>query len=96
MTSDEINDQDRYERRGVSSSKSEVHAAVAHLDKGLFPRAFCKVLPDYLSGDPDYCCVAHADGAGTKTSLAYLYWEGNRRSFCLARRCAGCFDNEYG
>ncbi|NLF25691.1 MAG: phosphoribosylformylglycinamidine cyclo-ligase [Deltaproteobacteria bacterium] len=66
--------QDRYHRRGVSSSKEEVHAAIKDLDPGIFPKAFCKVLPDYFTGDPDYCCVAHADGAGTKSSLAYIYW----------------------
>lgn len=64
-----------YARRGVSSQKEEVHQAIAHLDKGLFPQAFCKVMPDLLGGDPDWCNVMHADGAGTKSSLAYLYWK---------------------
>jgi phosphoribosylformylglycinamidine cyclo-ligase len=60
----------RYEQRGVSSSKTEVHAAIEKLDKGLFPGAFCKILPDYFGDDPDYCCMQHADGAGTKAGLA--------------------------
>ncbi len=65
---------DRYDQRGVSASKEDVHRAIEKLDKGLFPRAFCKVSPDLLAGDPAYCNVMHADGAGTKSSLAYLYW----------------------
>jgi phosphoribosylformylglycinamidine cyclo-ligase len=64
----------RYAERGVSSSKEDVHDAIKNLDKGLFPGAFCKIVPDYLTGDPDYCLVMHADGAGTKSSLAYMYW----------------------
>ena len=60
--------------RGVSSAKGDVHKAIESMDKGLFPKAFCKVVPDFLSGDPDYCIVMHADGAGTKSSLAYVYW----------------------
>jgi phosphoribosylformylglycinamidine cyclo-ligase len=64
----------KYEQRGVSASKSEVHEAIEGLDKGLFPRAFCKVLPDIAAGDADWCNIMHADTAGTKTSLAYLYW----------------------
>ncbi len=64
----------KYEKRGVSPSKEEVHTAIKKLDKGLFPHAFCKVVPDLLTGDPDHCLVMHADGAGTKSSLAYLYW----------------------
>ncbi|OZI07251.1 phosphoribosylformylglycinamidine cyclo-ligase [Siphonobacter sp. BAB-5385] len=67
--------QDRYAQRGVSASKEDVHQAIAALDKGLFPKAFCKIVPDTLAGDPDYCTVMHADGAGTKTALAYLYWK---------------------
>lgn len=67
--------QKRYEQRGVSSSKEDVHAAIEHLDKGLFPSAFCKIIPDLLAGDPEWCNVMHADGAGTKSSLAYLYWK---------------------
>ncbi|WP_077924377.1 AIR synthase related protein [Spirosoma sp. 209] len=65
---------DRYAQRGVSASKEDVHAAIAQLDKGLFPKAFCKIVPDTLAGDPDFCTIMHADGAGTKSSLAYLYW----------------------
>jgi phosphoribosylformylglycinamidine cyclo-ligase len=61
--------------RGVSSGKEEVHAAIKNLDKGLFPQAFCKIVPDTLGGDPDYCTIMHADGAGTKSSLAYIYWK---------------------
>lgn len=66
---------DRYQLRGVSASKEDVHAAISKIDKGIFPKAFCKIVPDYLSGDEDYCIVMHADGAGTKSSLAYLYWK---------------------
>jgi phosphoribosylformylglycinamidine cyclo-ligase len=66
---------DRYSKRGVSASKEDVHQAIEKLDKGLFPKAFCKIVPDYLGNDPDYCTVMHADGAGTKSSLAYLYWK---------------------
>ena len=65
---------DRYAQRGVSAEKEDVHAAIAQLDKGLFPKAFCKIVPDTLAGDPDFCTIMHADGAGTKSSLAYLYW----------------------
>jgi len=65
---------DRYAMRGVSSAKEEVHSAIKHIDKGLFPKAFCKIVPDYLSGDLAYCIVMHADGAGTKSALAYAYW----------------------
>ena len=66
---------DRYSRRGVSASKEDVHQAISKLDKGLFPKAFCKIVPDYLGNDPAYCTVMHADGAGTKSSLAYIYWK---------------------
>lgn len=65
----------RYKRRGVSASKEDVHKAVKGLEKGIFPGAFCKILPDFLTGDPEYCLVMHADGAGTKSSLAYVYWK---------------------
>ncbi|MFW5851157.1 MAG: AIR synthase related protein [Bacteroidota bacterium] len=65
----------RYNQRGVSASKEDVHNAIKHVDKGLFPQAFCKIIPDYLSGDKDYCTIMHADGAGTKSSLAYMYWK---------------------
>lgn len=70
-----MNDQDRYAMRGVSSQKEDVHNAIKNIDKGLFPQAFCKIIPDYLTGSEDYCVVMHADGAGTKSSLAYLYWK---------------------
>ena len=66
--------QDRYMQRGVSASKEDVHSAIKNIDKGLFPNAFCKIVPDYTGGDPDYCNIMHADGAGTKSSLAYMYW----------------------
>lgn len=65
----------RYNLRGVSAGKEDVHNAIKNVDKGLFPQAFCKIVPDYLSGDVDYCIVMHADGAGTKSSLAYMYWK---------------------
>ncbi len=68
-------DADRYAQRGVSAGKEDVHNAIRNLDKGLFPKAFCKIVPDLLAGDPAYCTVMHADGAGTKSSLAYLYWK---------------------
>lgn len=64
----------RYKLRGVSASKEDVHAAIKNVDKGIFPGAFCKIIPDILAGDPDYCNIMHADGAGTKSSLAYAYW----------------------
>jgi len=66
---------ERYSQRGVSASKEDVHQAISKLDKGLFPKAFCKIVPDYLGNDADYCTVMHADGAGTKSSLAYIYWK---------------------
>jgi len=65
----------RYSQRGVSAAKEDVHDAIKNMDKGLFPQAFCKIVPDYLTGDPEYCLVMHADGAGTKSSLAYMYWK---------------------
>ncbi len=65
----------RYADRGVSASKSEVHNAIKNIDKGLFPKAFCKIVPDYLTDSPEHCVVMHADGAGTKSSLAYMYWK---------------------
>ncbi len=64
----------RYNLRGVSASKEDVHNAIRNIDKGLFPGAFCKIVPDYLAGDPEWCNIMHADGAGTKSSLAYVYW----------------------
>ncbi|MBT8221736.1 MAG: phosphoribosylformylglycinamidine cyclo-ligase [Eudoraea sp.] len=66
---------ERYTKRGVSASKEDVHAAIQDIDKGLFPSAFCKIVPDHLTGDKDHCLVMHADGAGTKSSLAYMYWK---------------------
>lgn len=66
---------ERYHSRGVSASKEDVHNAIKNVDKGLFPQAFCKIVPDYLTGDEEYCIVMHADGAGTKSALAYLYWK---------------------
>jgi phosphoribosylformylglycinamidine cyclo-ligase len=65
----------RYAQRGVSASKEDVHNAIKNIDKGLFPQAFCKIIPDYLTNDGDYCLIMHADGAGTKSSLAYMYWK---------------------
>ncbi len=65
----------RYAGRGVSAGKEDVHNAIKNVDKGLFPQAFCKIVPDYLTGDEDYCLIMHADGAGTKSSLAYMYWK---------------------
>ncbi|MEQ8908466.1 MAG: AIR synthase-related protein [Vicingaceae bacterium] len=70
-----MSDQEKYQQRGVSASKEDVHEAIKNVDKGLFPKAFCKIVPDYLSGSQDHCVVMHADGAGTKSSLAYLYWK---------------------
>ena len=70
-----MSDSYKYDLRGVSATKDEVHAAIKHLDKGLFPTAFCKILPDIVGGDADWCNIMHADTAGTKTSLAYLYWK---------------------
>jgi len=64
----------KYNKRGVSSGKEEVHAAIKNIDKGLYPKAFCKIVPDFLGGDSNYCNIMHADGAGTKSSLAYVYW----------------------
>ncbi len=66
---------ERYAQRGVSASKEDVHNAIKNIDKGLYPKAFCKIVEDHLGGDPDYCTIMHADGAGTKSSLAYLYWK---------------------
>lgn len=68
-------DQFKYNQRGVSAQKEDVHSAIQNIDKGLFPKAFCKVIPDYLGNDPEYCNLVHADGAGTKSSLAYIYWK---------------------
>lgn len=65
----------RYDMRGVSASKEDVHNAIKNIDKGLYPKAFCKIIPDVIGGDPEYCNIMHADGAGTKSSLAYVYWK---------------------
>ena len=96
----------RYEQRGVSATKDEVHAAIKGMDKGLYPNAFCKILPDFAAGDPDWCNLMHADTAGTKTSLAYLYWretgdlsvwEGIAQDALVMNlddmACVGCYDN---
>ena len=71
----EENSTNRYMQRGVSAAKEDVHNAIKHIDKGLYPSAFCKIIPDILGGDPEYCNIMHADGAGTKSSLAYMYWK---------------------
>ena len=65
----------RYMQRGVSAAKEDVHNAIKNIDKGIFPQAFCKIMPDIVGGDPNYCNIMHADGAGTKSSLAYMYWK---------------------
>ncbi len=70
-----MNNRSRYSQRGVSASKEDVHEAIKDLDKGLFPNAFCKIIPDIMGNDPEYCNIMHADGAGTKSSLAYMYWK---------------------
>lgn len=99
-------EQYRYDQRGVSASKDEVHAAIKNLDKGLYPNAFCKIIPDVAGMDPDYCNLMHADTAGTKTSLAYLYWretgdlsvwKGIAQDAIVMNLddmgCVGCIDN---
>ena len=96
----------KYDLRGVSASKEEVHQAIKNLDKGLFPNAFCKIIPDIVAGNPDYCNIMHADTAGTKTSLAYIYWRetgditvwrGIVEDAIVMNLddlgCVGCFDN---
>lgn len=70
-----VKENNRYQLRGVSAEKEDVHKAISKIDKGLFPKAFCKIVPDYLTGNDEYCIVMHADGAGTKSSLAYMYWK---------------------
>jgi len=70
-----MSSESKYNKRGVSSAKEDVHAAIKNIDKGLYPGAFCKIVPDLLGGDPEYCNIMHADGAGTKSSLAYIYWK---------------------
>ena len=74
MSTTNVNPNELYRRRGVSADKEDVHTAIKNIDKGLFPQAFCKIMPDIMGGDPAYCNLMHADGAGTKSSLAYLYW----------------------
>jgi phosphoribosylformylglycinamidine cyclo-ligase len=96
----------KYENRGVSADKSEVHEAIKHLDKGIYPNAFCKILPDFVANDADYCTLMHADTAGTKTSLAYMYWretgdlsvwKGIVQDALVMNlddmACSGCIDN---
>jgi len=96
----------RYSRRGVSSQKEDVHSAIKNIDRGLYPKAFCKIVPDFLGGNPDYCNIMHADGAGTKSSLAYVYWKetgdmsvwkGLAQDAVVMNLddllCAGAFDN---
>ena len=96
----------KYDQRGVSSDKSEVHEAIRHLDKGLYPNAFCKILPDITGNDPEQCCIMHADTAGTKTALAYMYWKETGDASVFAgiaqdaivmnlddMACAGAVDN---
>ncbi|MBR4388373.1 MAG: phosphoribosylformylglycinamidine cyclo-ligase [Prevotella sp.] len=70
-----MDNKNRYMMRGVSAQKEDVHSAIKHIDKGLYPHAFCKIIPDIIGGDPEYCNIMHADGAGTKSSLAYMYWK---------------------
>lgn len=84
----------RYMMRGVSAAKEDVHNAIKNIDKGIFPQAFCKIIPDILGGDPEYCNIMHADGAGTKSSLAYMYWK-ETGDLCMERYRTGCSRNEY-
>ena len=70
---------ERYNLRGVSADKEDIHNAIKNVEKGIFPSAFCKIVPDYLSNNNDFCIIMHADGAGTKSSLAYLYWKETNR-----------------
>ena len=81
--------------RGVSASKEDVHNAIKNIDKGIFPQAFCKIIPDILGGDPEYCNIMHADGAGTKSSLALHVLERDRRPLRLERHRTGCADYEH-
>lgn len=85
---------ERYNKRGVSASKEDVHNAIKNIDKGIFPKAFCKIIPDYLGGDDAYCNIMHADGAGTKPLLPTCI--GKKQAiFLFERNCAGCSDYEY-
>ena len=70
-----MDEKQRYSLRGVSAEKEDVHNAIKNIDKGIFPKAFCKIIPDILGGDSSYCNIMHADGAGTKSALAYIYWK---------------------
>jgi len=101
-----MNDQLKYNLRGVSAAKEDIHQAIQHIDKGLFPNAFCKIIPDILGHDQDWCNIMHADGAGTKSSLAYLYWretgdlsvwKGIAQDAIVMNLddllCVGCYDN---
>ena len=85
----------RYAGRGVSSSKEDVHAAIRHIDKGLYPKAFCKIIPDTLSGDPEACLVMHADGAGTKSALAYAYWRETGDASVWKGIAQASYEDEY-
>jgi hypothetical protein len=85
----------RYMMRGVSAAKEDVHNAIKHIDKGIFPQAFCKIIPDILGGDPEYCNIMHADGAGTKSSLAYVYWKETGDLIGLEGHCAGRYRHEH-
>ena len=77
-------------QRGVSASKEDVHNAIRNVDKGLYPKAFCKIIPDILGGDEAYCNIMHADGAGTKSSLAYIHWKETRSSM-VRKSCSQSF-----
>ena len=85
----------RYNLRGVSADKEDVHNAIKNVDKGLFPKSFCKIVPDFLSNDSDYCLVMHADGAGTKSSLAYMYWKETGDLISMERYSSRCSYYEY-
>ena len=85
-----MTDRSRYARRGVSAGKEDVHQAVSKVDKGLFPGAFCKIIPDMLGGDPEYCNIMHADGAGTKVITGICLLAGDRRHFSLERHSPRC------
>ena len=80
--------------RGVSAAKEDVHNAIKNIDKGLYPQAFCKIIPDILGGDPEYCNIMHADGAGTKSALAYMYWK-ETGDLSVWRHCAGRYRDEH-
>ena len=90
-----MSDQYNYDKRGVSATKDEVHKAIEGLDKGLFEKAFCKILPDFVAGSAEYCNLMHADTAGTKTSLAYMYWK-ETGDLSVWGYCTGCHRYEFG